>query len=131
MHSRQRVLLLFSGRGSGLEATPHDPGDWPLVCFNFQGAYYTDISLSVGLRWVAAHCQDVTSLITRELTRKGAAVLSYIGDFGGVATDQTTAAFHFNNFRTFLAKLGLQEVTHKAPPPISGNGVAGPPVRHQ
>ena len=29
---------------------PLDPGDWPLVCFNFQGASYTDISLPFGLR---------------------------------------------------------------------------------
>ena len=28
---------------------PMDPDDWPLVCFRFQGAYYSDISLPFGL----------------------------------------------------------------------------------
>ena len=71
---------------------PLGPEDWSLVCFNFQEAYYSDTSLPFGLRWAAAHCQDVTSLITRELKRKGAAILSHIDDYGGVATDQASAA---------------------------------------
>ena len=86
---------------------PLDHGDWPLVCYNFQGAYYTDISLPFGLRWAAAHYQDVTSVITRELNRKGAAVLSYIDDFRVVATGQATATTHFNTLRTLLAMLDL------------------------
>ena len=112
------MLPVFSGGGSGLQVTPLDPGDWPLVFFNFQVAYYTDISLSFGLRWAAAHCQHVTSIITREeLNSKEATVLIYIDDFGGVATDQATAAIHFTNLRSLLAKLGLQEAAHKASPP--------------
>ena len=61
-------------------------GDWPFVCFNFQRAYYTDINLRFGILWAAAHCQDVTSLITREFNRKGEAVLSYIDDFEGITS---------------------------------------------
>ena len=96
---------------------PLDPMDWPLVCFNVNGVYYTNISLPFGLRWAAAHCQDVTSLVTRELNHGGATVLSYINDFGGVPTDQTTAATHFINLRSLLAKVGLWEAEHKASPP--------------
>ena len=96
---------------------PLDPGDWLLVCFNFEGAYYTDISLPFGLCWDSAHCQYVTSLITKELNRQGATVVSYIDDFGGVSTDQPTADTHFTNLRSLLAKLGLREVEHKASPP--------------
>ena len=106
---------------------PHDPRDWPLVCFNFQGAYYTYISFSFGLHWAAAHCQDVTSLITRELSSMGATVLSYVDDFGGIVTDQATAATHFTNLMSLLAKLGLQEAAHKASQPSQ---VARPPVPH-
>ena len=47
---------------------------------------------------------------------KGATVLSYIDNFGGIATDQATAATHLTNLRTLLAKLGLQEVANKASP---------------
>ena len=91
-----------------------DPGDWPLVCFCFQGAYYTDISLPFGFCWAAAHCQDITSLITRALNRKGASVLSYIDDFGDIAMDQAAAGTHFNNHRALLARLGLHRAAHKA-----------------
>ena len=112
------MLLVFSGRGSGLLATHTGPWRLALVCFNFQGAYYTDISLPFGLHYAAVHCQDVTSVITRELNKKGTAILTYINDFGVIATDQTTAATHFNNLRTLLARMGLQEVAHKAPLPL-------------
>ena len=57
-----------------------DPGDWPLVCFNFQGAYDIDISLPFGLHWAVPHCQEVTCLITSALNNKGTTVLSYIDD---------------------------------------------------
>ena len=44
-------------------------------------------------------------------------VVSYIDGYEGIATDQATAVTHFTNLRTLLAKLGLQEVAHKASPP--------------
>ena len=28
---------------------PLDPGDWPLVCFIFEGSFYMDLSLPFGL----------------------------------------------------------------------------------
>ena len=111
------MLPVFSRHAWVYRQLPLDPGYWSLVCFSFQKAYYIDISLRFGLRCVAAHCQDVTTLITRELNRKGAAVLSYINNFGGIAMDQATAVTHFNNLKALLARPGLQEVAHKASPP--------------
>ena len=55
-------------------------------------------------------------MITRELTRQGPFLLSYIDDFGGVATDKVTTAPHFKKLQDLLALLGLQEATHKAIP---------------
>ena len=60
---------------------------------------------------------SVGQQITRELNSKGATVLSYIDDFGDIAIDQVTAATHFTNLKSLLAKLGLQEAAHKASPP--------------
>ena len=109
---------LYSADGArAYTQLPLDTGDWLLVCFFFERAYYTDISLPFGLFWVAAHCQDVTSLIKRELNSWGVTVLSYIDYFGAVATDQATAAIHFTNLRSLLAKLGLREAEHKGSPP--------------
>ena len=93
-------LIRKAGRGCFLYSAdvaraymqlPLDHGNLPQLCFRFHGAYHTDIHLPFGLRWAAAHCQDITSIITRELNRKGSAVLSYIYDFGGSAMDQATA----------------------------------------
>ena len=96
---------------------PLDPTDWPLVCFGFNGSFYTDVSLPCGLRWAASHCQDVTSLITQELARQGSTVLSYIDNFGGIAQTQLTAATHSEHLQDLLARLGLQETKHKATSP--------------
>ena len=80
-------LIRRVGKGCYLYATdvahayrqlPLDPRDWPLVCFTFDGRFYADISLPFGLRWAAAHCQDVTSLVARELGRRGLSLLNYI-----------------------------------------------------
>ena len=59
-------LIRWAGKGCFLYATdvarayrqlPLNPGDWPLVCFQFEDRYYIDINLPFGLRWVACHCQ--------------------------------------------------------------------------
>ena len=40
-----------------------DPADWLLLCFRFEGRFFTDVSVSFYLRWAASHCQVVTRLI--------------------------------------------------------------------
>ena len=70
---------------------PMDPKDWPLVCFTFKGRFYVDTSLLFGLKCAASHCQDATSLVTRELARRGLSLLNYIDDFGGVAASKEEA----------------------------------------
>ena len=118
IHTAGKGWYLYSADvAQAYRQLPLDPRDWPLVCFTFNGAYYTDISLPFCLHWAAAHCKDVTNLITRELNSRGVTVLSYINDFGGIATYQATAATHFTILRSLLAKLGLWEVEHKASPP--------------
>ena len=47
------------------------------------------------------------SLIARDLTRQGLSILNYINDFGGMATDLTTATDHFTKLQGLLARLGL------------------------
>ena len=56
---------------------PMDPEDLPLVCFNFDGSFFIDISLLFGL----GCAQYVMSLVTRDLTRQGLSILNYIDDF--------------------------------------------------
>ena len=98
---------------------PLDPGDWPLTCFTFEGSFYVDLNLPFCLRWAASHCQDVTSLVARDLTRQGLSILNYIDEFGGVASDLTTPTDHFTKLQGLLAQLGLCETGHKATAPVT------------
>ena len=65
---------------------------------------------------MALCCQDVTSLIVRHLTSQGSKLLSYIDDFGGMASTEAEATHHFNSLHTSLRHLGLQEAAHKISP---------------
>ena len=93
---------------------PLDLAVWPLLCFKVEGRFYTDTSLSFGLRWAASHCHDVTGLVARELG-------DYIDDLGrggwGVATTESEAPWHFSILQAMLEKLGLEEAKHKECPP--------------
>ena len=101
-------LIRKAGRGCFLFATdvaraydqlPLDPTDWPLVCFTFEGRFFVDISLRFDLRWAASHCQDATSLVSRELRRRGLSLLNYIDDFGRVAPSKLEADSYFAQFQ--------------------------------
>ena len=54
-------------------------------------------------------------MIPRELTRKGAYLLSYIDDFGGVATDQAKVVTHVKRLQDLLTRLGLQKAATRPP----------------
>ena len=121
-------LIRTAGRGSYMfccdiarayKQLPLDPADWQLICLKAQGKYFVDVSLSFGLHWAAACCQNVTTLINRALKEEGIEVLSCIDDFGRVAQDKNLACRHFKQLRTKLQQLGLQEALHKAAPPAT------------
>ena len=63
----------------------------------------------------------MTNLITRELGRKGLALLNY--HVGVVAAIEAEATWHFGMLRALLDKLGLDEAQHKSPPPLQVNMV--------
>ena len=63
-------------------------------CFQFEGSYYIDTSLPLGLRWAGCHCQEVTNMVSHELRRQGLTLLSYIDDLGGVARSRPAADLH-------------------------------------
>ena len=77
-----------------------------------------DVSLPFGLHWVAACCQDVTTLITRA-KEESIKVLAYIDDFEGVAQGKNLACMHFKQLLTKLQQLGLQEALHKVAHPAT------------
>ena len=121
-------LIHRTGRGSYMfccdiarvyRPLPLDPADWLLICLKAQDKYFVDVSLPFRLHWVAACCQDVTTLITKALKKEGGEVLAYIDDFGGVAQDKNLECRHFKQLRTKLKQLSLEEARHNAPPAIN------------
>ena len=72
------------------------------------GLFHRGLSLAFGIRCAASHCQDVTSLVTMDLTRQGLSILNYIDDVwvwvggGGVASTYTTAVAHFTKLQGVL-----------------------------
>ena len=76
-----------------------------------------DASLPLGLRWAAASCQDVTSLVATHLNSKVVWLLNYIDDFRDVTPSREEAEEHFSELQAILDHLGLVEAKHKAAPP--------------
>ena len=79
-----------------------------------------DISLSFGLWWVSACCQDVTNLIVSHLKPLGVSLLAYIDDFYLYffsSTKEEVTHHHFNSLCATFSRLGIEEAAHKACPP--------------
>jgi hypothetical protein len=96
---------------------PLDPTGYCLMCVKTKSGYFVDLSLPFGMRWAAACCQRVTSLVTHLLAKRGLDILVYIDDFAGVSRSRESAMQHFNTLQATLRQLGLQEASHKASPP--------------
>ena len=97
---------------------PLDLGDWSLICFQFEGRYYFDVSLPFGLRCAVSHYQGVINCVTGELRRQGLTLLNYINDFRVVAKSKAAADHQFPLLQGLLAHLWLHEASHKSSPPI-------------
>lgn len=96
---------------------PTDPLSWPLLCIQFDGNVYCDVSLPFGARWSASACQRMTDAIKYSMAQAGFTILNYIDDLCGVATSLEEALAGFSHLQHTLATLGLQEAKHKACPP--------------
>ena len=78
---------------------------WVLtLCLFFSegGRFYMDVSLLFGMFWAAASCQDATSLIGCHVNSQCAHVLTYIDDFGGVASTKEQTQVHFHQLQVIL-----------------------------
>ena len=97
---------------------PPNPTNWTLVCIKVKDWFYTEISLSFGLRWPAVCSQDVTFLIVKHLVKYGLHILNYIDDFGGTSSSKFQVDQHFGHMCATLKQLGLHESAHKSCLPV-------------
>ena len=95
-------FLYFCDLSQAYRQLPLDLADWLLVCIKVQKQFLINISLPFDLRWAADCCQDVPSLIDRNLINQGLQVFKYIYDFGGVASTKWQTEHHFEHICTTL-----------------------------
>jgi hypothetical protein len=94
-----------------------NPTDTCLTGIKTDQGYFTDLAIPFGLRWGAMACQRVTNVVAHIVKNKGAQVVNYIDDFGGMAVDSITAHRHFQLLTQTLQQLGLDQAKEKAVAP--------------
>lgn len=92
---------------------PVDPFDYHLLGYSWDGHFYFDTVLTMGLRSAAMACQRSTSAVSWILAQRGRAVFNYLDDFIGISPS-SDAFLHFEELGTLLQSLGLQESVEKA-----------------
>ena len=95
---------------------PVDPRDYSLLGYTWDGQFYFDTVLTMGLRSAAMACQRSTSAVTWILAERGISVFNYLDDFIGISPP-SDANLHFEELGALLKFLGLEESIDKCCPP--------------
>ena len=96
-----------------------DPLDWPLLCFQWAGGHYCDLSMPFGSRASSFHMQSVANCITGILRKEGIHCYMYLDDLVILSPNRPTADMHYNSARGLLRELGLPKAEDKAQPPAT------------
>ena len=95
---------------------PVDLSDVPLLGYCFNGKFYFDKFLSMGLRSAAYICQRVTNSIRFMCQMLCIAIVNYLDDFAG-ADKPELALKSFQELGNLLVSCGIEESKEKACPP--------------
>ena len=95
---------------------PVDLSDVPLLGYCFEGRYYFDKYLSIGLRSAAYICQRVTHSIRFMCQMLHIAIVNYLDDFAG-AEPPDLALKSFQELGNLLVSCGIEESAEKTCPP--------------
>ena len=90
--------------------------DIHLLGYSFQGYFYFDLCMPMGLRSAARCCQMVTDAINFIYFQEGYEAVNYINNFGGVDTEER-AWEAFYKLGNIISEIGLQEAADKCSPP--------------
>ena len=95
---------------------PVDSSDVPILGYGFEGNFYFDKFLSMGLQSAAYICQRVTNAIRLMCFMMKIAILNYLDDFKG-ASDPARAHKSFIELGQLLESCGIEESKPKDCPP--------------
>ena len=90
-----------------------DPGDWPLLGFKHNGAYFMDLCPPFGLRTSAMFMQRTSEAVSHVHANFGFYSRPYLDDFGGAESDKGRADDALNCLQKIMQQLGLREAAHK------------------
>ena len=90
-----------------------DPGDWPLLGFMHDGAFYMDICPPFGLKTSALCMQRTSEAISYIHGKQGFYSRPYLDDFGGAELSKQRAERALRTLQRILNDLGVVEATHK------------------
>ena len=93
-----------------------DPGDASLLGYSFNGQFYWDKVLSMGLRSAALICQKVTNSINYMCQILGILIINYLDDLAGADSAESANKCYFE-LGKILEHCGLEEASEKACPP--------------
>ena len=97
---------------------PVDPHDYHLLGYIWNGRYYFDTVLTMGLRSAAMACQRSTSAVVWIQVQRGKELFNYLDDFIRVSAE-SEALSDFQELGVLLLALGLEESVSKSCPPSS------------
>lgn len=96
-----------------------DPLDWPLLAFQWEGSYYTDVSMPFGSRASSCHMQRVADAIVGMLADRDVIAKMYIDDLIILSPNLQKANRDLNVAQTLLKELGLPEAQDKIQRPAT------------
>lgn len=92
---------------------PVDPGDLHLLGYKWEGKYYVDRVLTMGLRSAAFLCQRITNAVAYICEQEGVDVINFQDDFGG-AEIWEKAEEAFRKLGEIIGNCGIAEAILKA-----------------
>ena len=103
---------------------PVDPGDYSLLCFQWQGKFYFDKVLTMGQCSAPYICQRVNSAFPYVMRKRGYFLVVYIDDFFGAEYGER-ALQAYNTLGTLFKDLGVEVSVKKNVPPTAVNRIPG------
>ena len=94
-----------------------DPGDYKYTGLSWNGEFFLDTRLAMGLRSSAYCCQSVTEMVAK-VAGKESFVLVYLDDFGGAELDGKAFA-DYEYLGRLLKYFGMEEALEKAVAPTT------------
>ena len=94
-----------------------DPLDWPLLCVQWKGSHFIDVSMPFGARASSCHMQRVADFIMCILRSEG--MKGAMDDLIIIAPDIDTARVQYDRVCDLLLELGLPQAPDKAQPPAT------------